>query len=92
MVIAFPQLTTSVSLKVTLGAAQSSVAVAVPVLAGDVSSVHSTVVSAGMVNIGSTVSIIEYVAVVVDALPQSSVAVKVTVMAPLAQSTLVLEP
>ena len=61
---------------------QLSIAVAVPKLAGDKSASHSTVISGGVVNIGGVISSMVKVAEVVGALPQSSVAVKITVAEP----------
>ena len=59
---------------------QSSVAVAVPVLAGSVDAVQSIVVLAGQVIAGPCVSVTVIVCSQVVKLPQLSVAVQVRVM------------
>ena len=59
---------------------QSSVAVAVPVLAGSVEAVQSIVVLAGQLIVGACVSVTVIVCVQVLELPQLSVAVQVRVM------------
>ena len=69
------------SSKVTTGAiSQPSVALAIPVLSGDVESVHSMVTSAGQVISGAVISCTKIVALQVDELPQVSVAVHVLVI------------
>ena len=59
---------------------QSSVAVAVPVLAGSVEAEQSIVVLAGQLIVGACVSVTVIVCVQVLELPQLSVAVQVRVM------------
>jgi hypothetical protein len=72
---------TVTSLKVTVGiASQLSVAVAVPVFAGNVLAVHSIVVLAGHVIIGAVLSSTTIVWLHVFILPQSSVAFQVLVI------------
>jgi hypothetical protein len=59
---------------------QLSVAVAVPVLAGNVTAVHSIVISTGHVMIGGVLSSTVIVCTHVVLLPQSSVALQVLVI------------
>jgi hypothetical protein len=59
---------------------QSSVAVAVPVLAASVEAVQSIVLLAGQVIVGACVSVTVMVCVQLEALPQLSVAVQIRVM------------
>ena len=69
------------SLCVTLATPlQSSTAVAVPVSAGTVEAVQSTVLLAGQVIVGGCVSVTVMVCVQLEALPQLSVAVQVRVI------------
>ena len=68
------------SLYVIVGeASQLSVAVAIPVLSGEVESVHSMVIDTGQVMTGGVVSCTKMDALQVDEFPQSSVAVQVLV-------------
>jgi hypothetical protein len=80
MVFVLPQAATSLSLDVIVTLPQASLPVALPVAAGLVSPVHSTVASAGTVKLGAVVSttVITWSPLVL--LPQSSVAVHVRVI------------
>ena len=71
---------TVTSVEVIVGVASQSVAVAVPVFAGNVLAVHCMVTLAGQVITGATLSSTVIVCTQVLELPQSSVAVQVRVM------------
>jgi hypothetical protein len=80
MVSVFPQPAAELSENVIVAVPQPSVPVAVPVLAGEVSPPHSTVVLAGQLIDGGVASTTVMVCVQLNEFPQSSVAVHVLVM------------
>jgi len=80
IVSVLPQLAAEASLKVIATVPQVSAPVAVPVAAGSVGSVHSTVASAGKVNDGGVVSTTVIVWSKDVAFPHASVAVQVRVI------------
>ena len=75
-----PQLSTAESLNVIVTSPHESLPVALPVAAGSVDSVHSTVTSAGADIDGGVVSLIVMIWISELALSQSSVAVQVLVI------------
>ena len=68
------------SLKVTVAPLQASVAVAVPVLAGSVESVHAMFALAGQVIVGPCVLVTVMIWSQLTELPHASIAVQVRVM------------